>query len=197
MEIRIFEPDLPPPDIKEILRYSGVRGECDGLLQDVRALLPSLSSSLKPLACYAEIPVSVLGDQVHLGPIEVRSKSLLRLLSGANRAILLAATVGLGLDREILRLGAVSATKQLFADAFGTERVEAICDSLCNRLVERYPNSMLTQRFSAGYGDLPLELQRDIFALLDCPRKIGLTLNESLMMSPSKSVTAIVGIIEA
>ena len=49
-------------------------------------------------------------------------------------------------------------------------------------------------RFSPGYGDLSLEMQRDIFRVLDCPRKIGLTLNESLLMSPSKSVTAIIGI---
>ena len=52
----------------------------------------------------------------------------------------------------------------------------------------------LPPRFSPGYGDLPLSLQRDIFRVLDCPRKIGLTLNESLLMSPSKSVTAIVGL---
>lgn len=52
----------------------------------------------------------------------------------------------------------------------------------------------LKPRFSAGYGDLPLEVQKDIFRVLDCPRKIGLTLNDSLLMSPTKSVTAIVGI---
>ena len=49
-------------------------------------------------------------------------------------------------------------------------------------------------RFSAGYGDLPLGVQREIFAALDCPKHIGLTLNDSLLMSPTKSVTAIVGI---
>ena len=52
----------------------------------------------------------------------------------------------------------------------------------------------LRPRFSPGYGDLPLELQKDVFRVLDCPRKIGLSLNESLLMSPSKSVTAIIGI---
>lgn len=49
-------------------------------------------------------------------------------------------------------------------------------------------------RFSPGYGDLPINMQKDIFAALDCPRKIGLSLNESLLMSPSKSVTAIIGV---
>ena len=44
------------------------------------------------------------------------------------------------------------------------------------------------------YGDLPLEMQKDIFNVLDCSKRIGLTLNESLLMSPSKSVTAIIGI---
>ena len=62
------------------------------------------------------------------------------------------------------------------------------------RFKAEYRGLPLSARFSAGYGDVPLELQRDIFALLDCPRRIGLTLNESLLMSPSKSVTAIVGI---
>ena len=52
----------------------------------------------------------------------------------------------------------------------------------------------LRPRFSAGYGDLSLSVQKDIFSVLDCARKIGLTLNDSLIMSPSKSVTAVVGI---
>ena len=52
----------------------------------------------------------------------------------------------------------------------------------------------IRDRFSPGYGDLSLALQKDIFAVLDCPRKIGITLNESLLMSPSKSVTAIIGV---
>ena len=48
-------------------------------------------------------------------------------------------------------------------------------------------------RFSPGYGDFDIVYQKDIFAILDCPKRIGLTLNSSLMMSPSKSVTAIIG----
>ena len=44
------------------------------------------------------------------------------------------------------------------------------------------------------YGDLPLEAQRDVFALLNPEKRIGVTLNDGLLMSPSKSVTAIAGI---
>ena len=80
--------------------------------------------------------------------------------------------------------------------AVGAERVEALCDAFCEQF--RRENGVgLRPRFSPGYGDLPLAAQRELFALLDCPRKIGLTLNESLLMSPTKSVTAFAGITDA
>ena len=77
--------------------------------------------------------------------------------------------------------------------ALGAERIESLCDTFCNDMNNEL-GVRLKPRFSAGYGDLPLEVQKDIFRVLDCPRKIGLTLNDSLLMSPTKSVTAIVGI---
>ena len=51
-------------------------------------------------------------------------------------------------------------------------------------------------RFSPGYGDLPLEVQRTLFSLLEPMRHIGLSLTDSLLMSPTKSVTAFVGLTE-
>ena len=53
---------------------------------------------------------------------------------------------------------------------------------------------LLKPRFSAGYGDLPLAVQKAIFSALELSQRIGLTLNESLLMTPSKSVTAIFGL---
>ena len=66
----------------------------------------------------------------------------------------------------------------------------------CNELAETYATEGLSlrPRFSPGYGDFPLEAQESVFKALDCHRKIGLALNDSLLMSPSKSVTAIVGL---
>ena len=80
--------------------------------------------------------------------------------------------------------------------AIGAERVEALCDAFCADVKRRAAEEGLCPRprFSPGYGDVPLELQRDIFRVLDCPRKIGLTLNGSLLMTPSKSVTAVIGL---
>ena len=108
-----------------------------------------------------------------------------------NRAIIFAATVGLAPDRAIARYGVSSPTKALVFDAIGAERIESLCDCFCKEIGNE---KKLRPRFSAGYGDLSIGVQRDIFRLLDCSKNIGLTLGESLIMTPSKSVTAIIGV---
>ena len=99
-----------------------------------------------------------------------------------------AATVGVGIDRLIAKYSRISPSKALMLQAIGAERIEALCNAFCNDL-SACDNSCI-KRFSPGYGDLPLEVQRDIFSVLDCGKYIGVSLNGSLVMSPSKSVTA-------
>ena len=96
------------------------------------------------------------------------------------------------------KYNAISPAKAFMLQAIGAERIEALCDIFEQDIKQELTNNGYTvkPRFSAGYGDIPLELQRDIVSVLDCQRKIGITLNESLVMSPSKSVTAIIGIKE-
>ena len=55
----------------------------------------------------------------------------------------------------------------------------------------------LTTRYSPGYGDLPIGIQRNFIRLLDTVRRIGLNVSDSGIMIPRKSVTAIIGISEA
>ena len=77
--------------------------------------------------------------------------------------------------------------------AIGTERVEALCDAFQAEIAAA--ETSIAPRFSPGYGDFPLDCQKDIFAVLDCG-SIGLTLNSNLFMTPSKSVTAVIGVRE-
>lgn len=191
--VTVLTPRLPEVDKREVLRYAGVRGEGAEYTELINELCDKISPRLSPRACYTVLPVSVCRGLVTLGEISVSSSSLSELLSKCSRAIVFAATLGIEADRALLRLGAVSPSRQLMADALCTERIEALCDSLCLGLLGE--GMRLTRRYSPGYGDLPLELQREIFSILDCKRKIGLTLNESLLMSPSKSVTAILGVV--
>ena len=173
----------PKVDMGEILRYAGCRGETQGkitaLVEDcINEVLPILQYKL----CY--ITLDKMNTQ--------GSKVLEGILSGCDGAIVFAATLGVELDRLITKYGKLSPARAVVLQAIGAERIESLCNTFCAEL--KGQGMTVTQRVSPGYGDIPLSLQREIFTLLDCPRKIGLTLNQSLLMSPSKSVTAIMGV---
>lgn len=131
---------------------------------------------------------------MNLGFALTDSRALRRRLEGCDGIILFAATAGMEMDRLILRAKALSPLHGLMMHAIGAAIIEEACDRLCEQLAERFPGRALRPRFSPGYGDLPLSLQRDVFAALDCERRLGLTLTDSLLMVPGKSVTAILGI---
>lgn len=187
---------MPAVDEAEVLRYAGVRDASDEVISLMRQMICESEHMLSCKTCRGEFPVSINGDTVSLGFASVRSRALAKNLSGCSRAVIFASTVGIELDRAIARYGIESPTKALMLQAIGAERIEALCNELSRELEEQAAKEecSLAPRFSPGYGDLPLELQRDIFGVLDCGRRIGLMLNESLLMSPSKSVTAIIGI---
>ena len=185
----------PPFCEREILRYAGVEtadGEVFSLLD---SCLKEVRDKFVYKVCYREFSVRVSGCDCDFGEFRLRSKSLAQNLSGCDKAIVFAATVGVEIDRLIAKYGRLSPSKALMLQAIGTERIEALCDVFCKTLEEEKKRKA-RPRFSAGYGDLPLEAQREIFAVLDCAKRIGVCLNESMLMSPSKSVTAFVGLSE-
>jgi len=187
---------LPPVNRREILRYAGIREETPELSALLDAALAEAQSILAGSVCWQEFPLLWEDDVLNLGFARTTSSSLKRNLSGCDRIIVFAATLGLALDRLIARYSRISPTRALMLQAIGAERIEALCDVFCETIrADAQASGLRTvPRFSPGYGDLPLELQTDIFRVLDCSRKIGLTLNESFLMSPSKSVTAILGL---
>lgn len=186
----------PPVNKKEVLRYAGCRGavpeNIDALANDC---MKECKSSLSYRICYTECPVIFSEETIDFGFAKVKSADLFKNLNGCSSAVIFAATIGLNMDRLISKYSKVSPSRSLVFQALGAERVEALCDLFNEEIKkEALENGFLTcPRFSPGYGDLPLAFQMDIFRILDCERKIGVTLGENLLMSPSKSVTAIIG----
>lgn len=178
---------------KEILRYAGCREADESVLSLMASCIREARNTLSYQVCYRDLPVLVDRDCCDFGLFHVRSKHLAHNLQGCQQAVLFAATVGLQLDRLIAKYGRLSPSKALMFQAIGAERIEALCNAFCAELA-REKNGSLRPRFSPGYGDLPLSLQKQLFSVLECEKRIGLFLNDSLLMSPSKSVTAIVGI---
>lgn len=206
---------------KEILRYAGCRTGEEEIVRLMRTCLQEAECAdvLNGQLCYLELPLVISRQEGYMEPaadvnsdmvdtevlpdenrtvcnfdsFSVRSEQLAKNLQGCNKVLLLAATAGVGIDRLIGKYGRIAPSKALMFQAIGAELVEAVCDAF-SKEYEAEHNCSLRPRFSPGYGDLPLETQKDIFAVLECAKKIGLTLNDSLLMSPSKSVTAFVGI---
>jgi hypothetical protein len=190
-EIRNIE--VPPVNRKEVLRYAGCRVADENLL---KLLDEALQEALPVLAfklCFSELLVNISGDICDFGAFSVSSKDLAKNLSGCEKMLIFGATLGVGIDRLITKYAKISPSTALMLQAVGAERIEALCDAFCKQ-IEMEKGFALRPRFSPGYGDLKLSVQADIINLLEAPKKIGLTLNNSLLMSPTKSVTAFVGI---
>ena len=186
----------PPPSLAQILAYMGSPGENRELEALVLGCIRESERALCYKVCYAEMPVEIHGDTVNFGFATVRSPGLSKHLCGCRSAIIFAATLGIELDRLIAKSSVSSQVRELAFSALGAERIEALCDTFCREAsdIKRTSGLSLTRRFSPGYSDLPLAFQKDIFSLLQCSKNIGLTLNDSMLMSPSKSVSAIVGV---
>lgn len=198
MDQTVFVKSYPPPPLcrREILRYAGINGDAPEITGLLEECLKEAADKLSYTVCWRAFSVETVSGMIDLGFARTASGDLRRNLEGCHRIILFGATVGLGIDTLIARYSRLSPVKALLFQAIGAERIESLCDIFNEEIQAQARRDGLTSRprFSPGYGDLPLELQRDIFLALDCPRKIGLTLNDSLLMSPTKSVTAIIGL---
>ncbi len=198
MTVPIRTVSYPAPDFdrKEILRYAGGGHESPETCNLLEECISELEGKIAYRVCYRTFEVCKKGELLDLGFASVDSQALKKNLSGCYKIVLFAATVGLEIDRLIARYGRVSPAKALMFQAIGAERIESLCDVFNAEIKACAKESGYgtRPRFSPGYGDLPIQLQRDIFNVLDCPRKIGLSLNDSFLMSPSKSVTALIGI---
>ena len=192
----IYTKTYPAPlwNERECLRYAGANIQLvsDEEMALFEACRKEVENKLSYKVCWGRFSIRCTEDMLEFASLQTTSKALRKNLEGCEEVIVFAATIGLEIDRLIRRYSNLSPAKALFFQAIGAERIESLCDTFCDELKKE--GLQLRPRFSPGYGDLPLELQKDVFRVLDCPRKIGLSLNESLLMSPSKSVTAIIGI---
>ena len=184
----------PPINKKEVLRYAG-GGNDDNTLKLLEECIKEISNALTYKVCYCELSSKINKDICDFDIFQVKSQNLATNLKDCNKVIVMGATVGITLDRLIAKYSRISPAKALILQALGAERIEALCDTFCDD-VQKTHKIALKPRFSAGYGDLPLDTQNSIFTLLNLPKNIGLTLNDSMLMSPSKSVTAFIGIQE-
>lgn len=155
------------------------------------------------------------------GQLTVRGASLAKHLDGCDRTVVMAVTLGHEVDRLIsetqssrIALGVVidsgasvmaeraanMAEEQIRTElAEAQSRAKRAADSAADAADADYAGNQtaplyMTSRFSPGYGDSPLEMQEQVLDILDAENQLGITLSKGYMMSPSKSITAIIGL---
>lgn len=189
---------------REIYRYLGYKGqEPDETVKKlVDEVLEQLLQIVEPKYLYKLYQCSIESNHItflHSQTGEcfvLESRNLAYTLRGCREAYLMAATLGLGADKLLQRYEVLSMAKASVSQACGAAVVEALCNKAQEEIRQKSLQNgyYLRPRFSPGYGDLKLETQKELCRQLDCTKRIGITLTEDMLMYPTKSVTAIIGL---
>lgn len=183
---------------KEAIRYLGYgRNAVDeqtlALIADAFDILQSVAGrkSIYRIFCLEHMD----GNKIRFGNLEVESKSLAKNLKGCDRIVIFGATLGIGVDQIIRRTSLTDMAKAVVLQACAAAFLEKYCDECQEQIARelREEGRYLRPRFSPGYGDFSIEYQDSITRMLDCAKTIGLTITDSSMMTPTKSVTAVIG----
>ena len=186
-------------DRAAVLRYLHMGGVTpdDALAERLDRVEAAVLAAARPRAYWRLETVTFAADGTYaVGPLRLASRDLARHLNGCAHAYLFCATIGAEVDALTRRYAQTSGADALMAHAVGATLVEAWCDACEEKLLAEpaVAGERLRFRFAPGYGDLPLAVQRELLGLLDSARRAGIVLTDDLLMIPSKSVSAIIGV---
>lgn len=181
---------LPPGiDLARAGRYFGLQGGDAAAHALLKGLAPQILASARPRMVWAEFSPADT-------PALFAGQDVAAHLAGCSRFVLLGVTLGAETDKAVRRAGIGDVAAQAAADALASALAEQIADTASNILTELYKSErlFLTGRYAPGYGDWPLAAQKQVSALLDLPKNLGVTVTEHYLMLPRKSITAVMGI---
>lgn len=182
---------------QEVLRYLGHNNQeiSEKILSLIDECKGEIINKFEGKYIYEVYTINRENDAIKLGDTSccLLGKDINNHLVGCDKCILMAVTLGVGVDRLVGYYLKENVTKGIIFDACATTLIESFCDYIEEEIKEKVCTD-ITSRFSPGYGDLDIGIQPKIINTLDAYRRIGITTNESLILLPKKSVTAIIGI---
>ena len=183
-------------DRAEALRYLAIARPDAGSLEAIEPVAAALEQALTPRFTFAAFPVrhTPEGEALEGSGLVLPGGMAKTMLRECTHAVLLLCTLGAGFESRLRAASARDMAQAAMLDACGSAYVEAGCFDAEKAIAARFPGKFLTDRFSPGYGDLPLELQPKLCAALDSQRRLGVTVTESLLMVPMKTVSAVIGL---
>lgn len=186
-----------PIDRKEVLNYLHCKTEdettkilIDGCIEKLSAVKPRFVYGTFKIGCIKENCVELVNTGLKLS-----GSDIVRHLENCREVILTAATLGEEADRMIRRAQITDMAEAVVLDCCASVFIESVCEvkEAAFRKAAAEKNEYITSRFSPGYGDLPLNLQKDFLEVLFAGKKIGLNATNENLLVPTKSVTAVIG----
>lgn len=170
------------------------------LLQQMEAAEAKLMQAAAPQGIYR---FAELGS----GMLNLPGNAIKKHLAECNGMVIMAVTLGAGIDRLIRTAQIRDMAEAVLLDSGASILAEQCADILeayiqsetaeasgmCGTAADGAQGMHFTGRYSPGYGDFPIEMQGRLLKEVDGPKTIGLTVNESHILIPRKSITAIIG----
>ncbi|MDL2217694.1 Vitamin B12 dependent methionine synthase activation subunit [Christensenellaceae bacterium OttesenSCG-928-M15] len=186
----------------EALRLLGYRGRPgdEKTLQLIKEIFDELDRTGSPVytAAFYGLQLCHSGEVLFSNGWTVYSNALYEHLKTCEKGVVFAATLGADIDRQLKRLSLTDIAMAAVLQACAAVYLEEFCDRVQAALHEEYPLEMsgyfMTDRFSPGYGDFTLSHQKMLLEAAAACKQIGLTCTERYMLTPTKSITAVIGL---
>ncbi|MBQ4644448.1 MAG: Vitamin B12 dependent methionine synthase activation subunit [Clostridia bacterium] len=185
-------------DLQETARYMGYKHGAEPseeICELVDEAYKELCKVIQPKYIYKEYDFTRTEDGIIVDSIEFKSKKLLTHLRNSTSIILFGATLGQGADALIRKYSVTDIAMTAVAQAVAGSMVENLCDIACDEMKKEIKGEH-RPRFSPGYGDFHISAQADFFKLLPMNKQLGISLSDGFMMTPTKTVTAFIGVIK-
>ncbi len=181
-------------DRSELLRYLGYNG-CAKVDENIER---EIEYSCDAILCASDVRYTYVCraySDIEKADL-LQGEDIKKHLLGCDNVIILALTIGAEVENLIRSSQAVDALRPVILDACASVAVEMAADICIDELKKEYEKQSLylTDRFSPGYGDFPIEKQHLLLKIVDAPRKIGLCATKSSILTPRKSITALIGV---
>ena len=155
--------------LREVLHFLGWHGSPlePQWISTLHALCERVKKEIHPRVIFRRFPIES-GGRLQGTNWAAQGEDARALLASCEEAVLFAATLGAESERMLLREEAVSAEGAVLLDAVLSAAIESVCDDAENQLRREAEASgkYLTDRFSPGYGDMPLEQSKGICRVL-------------------------------
>ena len=187
----------------QVYRWVGYRADShtitpamDEMVEDCMAEVLKIA---RPRAVFSPLlPIEGEAGRYGAAGLPLTGRDMGKHLDHCTHVVLLAVTLGAQLDMLIRRTEAVDMARAVVLDSAANVAIEEAAQQAEDEMrgVLAGEGRYLTGRYSPGYGDYPISVQKELLRLTDAGRKIGLSVTPSHIMTPRKSVTAVLGVAE-